>query len=186
MGYPEHHQSSLYDQNWVRLHTTPISSDNNVKDEDEKRQFTKCTYGAKWPFSRAFGANWSRWTIFDPNDPTGPFIWYILQHTTTATCPIIANNNKKTIENSKKHENFSKSNFLFFLFSLKKPCGPNSWVRIYPDRPQLGPYRSLAGSLSPSAGPPLPIDVGDLKSHSQSKALKPFVLKPHPKSRFTA
>ena len=40
------------------------------------------------------GVNWGKWTIFGPNDPTGPFIWLISQHTTTATSPIIVYNDQ--------------------------------------------------------------------------------------------
>ena len=66
-----------------------------------------------------FGVNWGQWTIFGPTDPTGPFIWHISQHTTTATSPIIVYNDQKKSKNSIKHEKNSKSKK--FLLSLKKP-----------------------------------------------------------------
>ena len=51
-----------------------------------------------------FGVNWGQWTIFGPTDSTGPFIWRISQHTTTATSPIIVYNDQKKSKNSIKHE----------------------------------------------------------------------------------
>jgi len=60
------------------------------------------------------GVNWGKWTIFGPNDSTGPFIWHISQHTTTATSLIIVYNDQKKSKNSIKHENISKSKNFFF------------------------------------------------------------------------
>ena len=64
-------------------------------------------YGAKM----VSGVNWGQWTILGPNDPTGPFIWHISQHTTTATSPIIVYNDEKLKKTISKFwsQNFSSS-----------------------------------------------------------------------------
>ena len=72
------------------------------------------------------GVNWGQWTIFGPNDPTGPFIWQISQHTTTATSPIIVYNDQKKSKNSIKHEKNSKSKNFFFPWRNPVPS-----LRLY-------------------------------------------------------
>ena len=72
------------------------------------------------------GVNWDKWTIFGPTDPTGPFIWHISQHTTTATSPIIVHNDQKKSKNSIRHEKNSKSKNFFFPWRNPVPS-----LRLY-------------------------------------------------------
>ena len=72
------------------------------------------------------GVNWDKWTIFGPTDSTGPFIWHISQHTTTATSPIIVYNDQKKSKNSIRHEKISKSKNFFFPWRNPVPS-----LRLY-------------------------------------------------------
>ena len=69
-------------------------------------------YGAKM----VSGVNWGQWTILGPNDPTGPFIWHISQHTTTATSPIIVNTEEKKSKTQKNTKKFRSQNFFSSSF----------------------------------------------------------------------